>query len=290
VRHIVGVRAEKEGRVLNFQTSDETLKKNDTVIVNTENGPSVGVVATDSKAVPLHLLPTDIRNIVRKCTDEDLRVLEQNQKLERDAREFCFGRIRERGLPMKLISVECLFDRSKLIFFFTADNRVDFRELVKDLVQKFKTRIELRQIGARNESRIFGGLGVCGQKICCTNFLYNLDRVSVKMAKEQNMPLNPEKISGLCGRLMCCLAFEYDSYLDMKRGMPKCGKRVGIAQGGCGKVIRQNILKGTLAVYTEEGKEVEVEIKDLREPQPLPGPTAEAPPPRGPRNGGRGKR
>jgi cell fate regulator YaaT (PSP1 superfamily) len=290
VRHIVGVRAEKEGRVLNFQTSDETLKKNDTVIVNTENGPSVGVVATDSKAVPLHLLPTDIRNIVRKCTDEDLRVLEQNQKLERDAREFCFGRIRERGLPMKLISVECLFDRSKLIFFFTADNRVDFRELVKDLVQKFKTRIELRQIGARNESRIFGGLGVCGQKICCTNFLYNLDRVSVKMAKEQNMPLNPEKISGLCGRLMCCLAFEYDSYLDMKRGMPKCGKRVGIAQGGCGKVIRQNILKGTLAVYTEEGKEVEVEIKDLREPQPLPGPTAEAPLPRGPRNGGRGKR
>lgn len=290
MRHIVGVRAEKEGRVLNFQTSDETLKKNDAVIVNTENGPSVGIVATDSKAVPLHQLPTDIRNIVRKCTDEDLRVLEQNQKLERDAREFCFGRIRERGLPMKLISVECLFDRSKLIFFFTADNRVDFRELVKDLVQRFKTRIELRQIGARNESRIFGGLGVCGQKICCTNFLYNLDRVSVKMAKEQNMPLNPEKISGLCGRLMCCLAFEYDSYLDMKRGMPKCGKRVGIAQGGSGKVIRQNILKGTLAVYTEEGKEVEVEIKDLREPQPLPGPAADAPPPRGPRNGGRGKR
>jgi cell fate regulator YaaT (PSP1 superfamily) len=276
--------------VLNFQTSDETLKKNDAVIINTENGPSVGIVATDSKAVPMHLLPTDIRNIVRKCTDEDLRALEQNQKLERDARQFCFGRIRERGLPMKLISVECLFDRSKLIFFFTADNRVDFRELVKDLVQKFKTRIELRQIGARNESRIFGGLGVCGQKICCTNFLYNLDRVSVKMAKEQNMPLNPEKISGLCGRLMCCLAFEYDSYLDMKRGMPKCGKRVGIAQGGCGKVIRQNILKGTLAVYTEEGKEVEVEIKDLREPQPLPGPATEGPPPRGPRNGGRGKR
>ncbi|MGE5843963.1 MAG: stage 0 sporulation family protein [Syntrophaceae bacterium] len=290
MRHIVGVRAEKEGRVLNFQTSDETLKKSDAVIVNAENGPSVGIVATDSKAVPLHMLPTDIRSIIRRCTDEDLRTLAQNQKLERDARGFCFGRIRERGLPMKLIGVECLFDRSKLIFFFTADNRVDFRELVKDLVQKFKTRIELRQIGARNESRIFGGLGVCGQKICCTNFLYNLDRVSVKMAKEQNMPLNPEKISGLCGRLMCCLAFEYDSYLDMKRGMPKCGKRVGIAQGGCGKVIRQNILKGTLAVYTEEGKEVEVEIKDLREPQPLPAPAAEGPPPRGPRNGGRGQR
>jgi cell fate regulator YaaT (PSP1 superfamily) len=191
---------------------------------------------------------------------------------------------------MKLIGVECLFDRSKLIFFFTAENRVDFRELVKDLVQKFKTRIELRQIGARNESRIFGGLGVCGQKICCTSFLYNLDRVSVKMAKEQNMPLNPEKISGLCGRLMCCLAFEYDSYLDMKRGMPKCGKRVGIAQGGSGKVIRQNILKGTLAVYTEEGKEVEVEIKDLREPQPLPAQPADGSPSRGPRNGGRGQR
>lgn len=290
VRHIVGVRAEKEGRVLNFQTPDANLKKDDAVLINAENGLSVGIVATDSKAVPLHLLPTDIRSIVRKCSDGDLRALEQNRKLERDAREFCFGRIRERALPMKLIDVECLFDRSKLIFFFTADNRVDFRELVKDLVQKFKTRIELRQIGARNESRIFGGIGVCGQKICCTNFLYNLDRVSVKMAKEQNMPLNPEKISGLCGRLMCCLAFEYDSYLDMKRGMPKCGKRVGIAQGGSGKVIRQNILKGTLAVYTEEGKEVEVEIKDLREPQPLPAQPPDGPPPRGPRNGGRGQR
>ncbi len=286
----MGVRAEKEARVLNFQSPDDTLKKNDAVIVNAENGLSVGIVATDSRSVPLHMLPTEIRNIVRRCTEEDLRTLEENQKLERDAREFCFGRIRERALPMKLIGVECLFDRSKLIFFFTADNRVDFRELVKDLVQKFKTRIELRQIGARNESRIFGGIGVCGQKICCTNFLYNLDRVSVKMAKEQNMPLNPEKISGLCGRLMCCLAFEYDSYLDMKRGMPKCGKRVGIAQGGSGKVIRQNILKGTLAVYTEEGKEVEVEIKDLREPQSAPGPAAEGPPPRGPRNGGRGQR
>jgi cell fate regulator YaaT (PSP1 superfamily) len=286
----VGVRAEKEARVLNFQSSDGTLKKNDAVIVNAENGLSVGIVATDSRSVALHMLPTEIRNIVRRCTEDDLRTLEQNQKLERDAREFCFKRIRERALPMKLIGVECLFDRSKLIFFFTADSRVDFRELVKDLVQKFKTRIELRQIGARNESKIFGGVGVCGQKICCTNFLYNLDRVSVKMAKEQNMPLNPEKISGLCGRLMCCLAFEYDSYLDMKRGMPKCGKRVGIAQGGSGKVIRQNILKGTLAVYTEEGKEVEVEIKDLREPQSAPGPAAEGPPPRGPRNGGRGQR
>lgn len=290
VRHIVGVRAEKEGRVLNFQTADETLKKNDTVIVHAENGLCVGVVATESRAVPLHLLPTDIRSIVRRCSDGDLRTLEQNRKLERDARDFCFGRIRERRLPMKLVGVDCLFDRSKLIFFFTAENRVDFRELVKDLVQRFKTRIELRQIGARNESRIFGGLGVCGQKICCTSFLYNLDRVSVKMAKEQNMPLNPEKISGLCGRLMCCLAFEYDSYLDMKRGMPKCGRRVGIAQGGSGKVIRQNILKGTLAVYTEEGKEVEVEIKDLREPQPLPAPPADGPSPRGPKNGARGQR
>ncbi len=264
----MGVRAEKEARVLNFQSSDGTLKKNDAVIVNAENGLSVGIVATDSRSVPLHMLPTEIRNIVRRCTEEDLRTLEQNQKLERDARAFCFTRIRERSLPMKLIGVECLFDRSKLIFFFTADNRVDFRELVKDLVQKFKTRIELRQIGARNESRIFGGLGVCGQKICCTNFLYTLDRVSVKMAKEQNMPLNPEKISGLCGRLMCCLAFEYDSYLDMKRGMPKCGKRVSLAQGGTGKVIRQNILKGTMAVITEDGKEIEVEVKDLADSHP----------------------
>ena len=163
---------------------------------------------------------------------------------------------------MKLISVECLFDRSKLIFSFTAENRVDFRDLVKDLVQKFKTRIELRQIGARQETRLVRGLGICGREVCCVNLLHNLDRVSVRMAKEQSMSLNPEKISGLCGRLMCCLAYEYDGYLEMKKDMPRCGKVVQTTEGQ-GRVIRQNILQGQVSVELEDGKEICIPVKDL---------------------------
>jgi len=263
LKNIVSVKIEKEGKVFSFSAGDIPLKKNDQVIVHTDNGLSMGLVVSEVKSIPLHKLPTDLKNIVRKATEEDIRSSESNRGLEEEAYEFCFGRIQERELPMNLVEVESNFDRSKLIFYFTADNRVDFRELVKDLVQRFKTRIELRQIGARNESRIFGGLGICGRKICCTNFLYNLDRVSIKMAKEQNMPLNPEKISGLCGRLMCCLAFEFDSYLDMKRGMPKCGKRITTPEG-TGKVSRQNILKGTISVELEGGKEVELDLKKMK--------------------------
>jgi len=263
LKNIVSVKIEKEGKVFSFSAGDIPLKKNDLVIVHTDNGLSMGMVVSEVKSIPLHKLPTDLKNIVRKATEEDIRSSESNRGLEEEAFEFCSGRIRERELPMNLVEVESNFDRSKLIFYFTADNRVDFRELVKDLVQRFKTRIELRQIGARNESRIFGGLGICGRKICCTNFLYNLDRVSIKMAKEQNMPLNPEKISGLCGRLMCCLAFEFDAYLDMKRGMPKCGKRITTPEG-TGKVSRQNILKGTISVELEGGKEVELDLKKIK--------------------------
>jgi len=163
---------------------------------------------------------------------------------------------------MKLIDVECLFDKSQIIFYFTAENRVDFRELVKDLVQRFKTRIELRQIGARQEARMIRGMGVCGREVCCASLIHNLDRVSVKMAKEQSVSLNPEKISGLCGRLMCCLAFEYDAYQDMKKDVPKCGKMIHTREGR-GKVIRQNILQGEIAVELEDGREITVNISDL---------------------------
>ncbi len=263
MKNIVSVKIEKEGKISSFSAGDIPLRKNDHVIVHTDNGLSMGLVVSDVKSVPLHKLPTDLKNIVRKATEADIQSSESNRGLEEEAFEFCLGKIREKELPMSLVEVESNFDRSKLIFYFTADNRVDFRELVKDLVQRFKTRIELRQIGARNESRIFGGLGICGRKICCTNFLYNLDRVSIKMAKEQNMPLNPEKISGLCGRLMCCLAFEFDAYLDMKRGMPKCGKRITTPEG-TGKVSRQNILKGTISVELEGGKEIELDLKKMK--------------------------
>jgi len=218
LKNIIGVKFKKEGKIYNFDALDIPLAKNDQVIVNTEDGPAIGTVITDTTLVEPDKLPPNLKSVLRKTTQEDLKIKLNNADLEQQANQFCKQRIKERRLPMKLIDVESLFDRSKLIFYFTAENRVDFRELVKDLVQKFKTRIELRQIGARHEARIVKGMGICGREICCVNLLNNLDRVSVKMAKEQSMSLNPEKISGLCGRLMCCLAFEYDLYQDTKNG------------------------------------------------------------------------
>jgi len=238
------------------------LEKNEQVIVNTENGTSLGTVIMEVKSVPIYKLPIGLKNVVRKATDDDLKTKKDNEVMEQEARQFCLEKIRERELPMKLIEVECLFDKSQIIFYFTAESRVDFRELVKDLVQRFKIRIELRQIGARHEARMVKGLGICGREVCCANLILNLDRVSVKMAKEQSVSLNPEKISGLCGRLMCCLAFEFDVYQDMKRDIPKCGKMINTAEGR-GKVIRQNIFKGEIVVELETGKEITVNIDDL---------------------------
>lgn len=221
MKNIVGIRFKKEGKIYNFDCAELTLVKNDQVIVQTEDGPAIGAVITEMTAMEQDSLPPNLKSVLRKITDDDLKTRDNNIILEKQACHFCKQRIEERRLPMKLIDVESLFDRSKLVFYFTAENRVDFRELVKDLVQKFKTRIELRQIGARHEARIVKGMGICGREICCVNLLSNLDRVSVKMAKEQSMSLNPEKISGLCGRLMCCLAFEYDFYQDAKGGKRK---------------------------------------------------------------------
>jgi cell fate regulator YaaT (PSP1 superfamily) len=223
---------------------------------------SLGTIITDVKSMPIYQLPINLKNVVRKATEEDLRVRKDNEILEQESRQFCLEKIRERNLPMKLIDVECLFDKSQIIFYFTAENRVDFRDLIKDLVQRFKIRIELRQIGARHEARMIKGLGICGREVCCANMIHNLDRVSVKMAKEQSVSLNPEKISGLCGRLMCCLAFEFDGYQDMKKNIPKCGKVINTAEGR-GKVIRQNMLKGEVVVELESGKEITVKMENL---------------------------
>ena len=261
MKNIVGVRFKKEGKIYNFHAADLDLKKNIPVIVDTESGLALGTTATEVRPVEDDSLPAGLKDVVRIASEADLNAREDIHRQEDEMRAFCEGRINERSLPMKLVDVESLFDRSKVIFYFTADNRVDFRELVKDLVQKYKTRIELRQIGARHEARMIKGLAVCGREVCCASLLHNLDRVSVKMAKEQSMSLNPEKISGLCGRLMCCLAFEYDCYADMKKNMPKCGKTIQTASGK-GKVLRQNVLKGEIAVEMEDGKEVIIKVDE----------------------------
>ncbi|MDA8125982.1 MAG: stage 0 sporulation family protein [Deltaproteobacteria bacterium] len=263
MKNIVGVKFKKEGKIYSFHAADLKLELDDFVLVNTENGPAIGSVVTEVHAVTEEQLAGNLKNVIRAATDDDLRTCEKNRVQEREALQYCARRIAERQLPMKTIEVECLFDKSKMVFYFTAETRVDFRELVKDLVQKFRTRIELRQIGARQEARIIKGLGVCGREVCCATLLHNLDRVSVKMAKEQNMSLNPEKISGLCGRLMCCLGFEYDGYAEMKKDMPKCGKLVQTPEGR-GKVIRQNALQGEVVVYLEAGKEATFKTKDVQ--------------------------
>jgi cell fate regulator YaaT (PSP1 superfamily) len=262
LRNIVGIRFKKDNKIYSFDAGDLPLQKDDQVIVKTEHGMAVGTVSAEVKAVAFHTLPGTLKGVIRKVAEDDVTIINDNELLEYEARKFCLEKIRERNLLMKLIDVECLFDKSQIIFYFTAENRVDFRELVKDLVQRFKTRIELRQIGARQEARMIRGMGVCGREVCCASLIHNLDRVSVKMAKEQSVSLNPEKISGLCGRLMCCLAFEYDAYQDMKKDVPKCGKMIHTREGR-GKVIRQNILQGEIAVELEDGREITVNISDL---------------------------
>lgn len=262
MKNIVGVKFRKDGKIYNFDAAGLHLLKHDQVIVETEIGVVLGTVTTGEKPAPANRLPEDLKKVMRKATAEDLEIKAEHELMEQQAREYCMERIRERNLSMKLISVEYLFDKSKVMFYFTAENRVDFRDLVKDLVQRFKLRIELRQVGARQEARIIKGLGICGREVCCASMLHNLDRVSVKMAKEQNMSLNPEKISGLCGRLMCCLAFEYDGYVDMKKNMPKCGKVIHCEEGK-GKVIRQHALQGEISVELESGKEITVHVSEL---------------------------
>jgi len=224
--NIVGVKFKKEGRIYSFNAVDLMIHKGEQVIVNTDNGLALGIIVTDVKRCEPSELPANLKKVVRKATADDLRIKEENEKMEEDARKICVEKIVEKGLAMKMVGVDCLFDKSKMIFYFSAEARVDFRDLVKDLVQKFKTRIELKQIGARQEARIIKGLAVCGRMVCCAGILQNLDRVTVKMAKEQSMSLNPEKISGLCGRLMCCLSFEHEGYAGSK----KCSKAAKVVR------------------------------------------------------------
>ncbi len=200
--------------------------------------------------------------IERLATPEDLTQEDKNRLLEQRAMGFCQQRIDARQLPIHLVRVECLFDASKIIFYFTAPGRVDFRELVKDLVQEFRTRIELRQIGVRHRAKMVGGLGICGSVLCCASFLKEFEPVSVRMAKEQQLSLNPSKISGVCGRLMCCLTYEHPIYQELRRHLPRLGKRVKVAEGE-GKIIRYNLIRQTVTLEMDEGQELELSLSQL---------------------------
>jgi len=261
---VVEVQILKYGRVQLFDTNSLTLRKGERVLVESEQGLCFGVVCTDPRPSPASQKPA--RKVIRVATEQDVERSGRNAEMEREVYAFCYMKIKERSLPMSLISVECLFDEHKTMVYFTADGRVDFRELVKDLVQKLRTRIEMRQIGVRHQARMVGGLGTCGRPLCCTSFLSGFAPVSIKMAKEQNLSLNPTKISGMCGRLMCCLAYEFDHYELAKKDLPKVGKKVNTAYG-LAKVIRQNIFREKLTVLLESGEEKEIFYTEIvREP------------------------
>ncbi len=253
---VIGIRFRTGGKIYYFSPGEHVVKKGDYAVVQTEQGTGLGYVAEIGYPADCCRHLSEIKTIERLATADEIEKLRVNADFEREAKSYCLDRIQAHGLAMNLVDVEYFFDGSKVIFYFTAEGRVDFRELLKDLVRRLRTRVELRQIGIRNQAKMVGGLGGCGRPLCCSTFLKNFHAVSIKMAKEQNLSLNPSKISGACGRLMCCLQYEYETYRELKKDMPKIGKKIELPEGR-GKVIRQNVLERTITVLMEDGREVE---------------------------------
>lgn len=254
---VVGVRFKKAGKIYYFDPGDIDVNKSDNVIVETARGVEFGECVTGPKLVKEEDIVSPLKNVIRKATEEDVAGHNENKIKEKEAFDICMQKILEHELVMKLIDVEYTFDNNKVIFYFTADGRVDFRELVKDLATIFRTRIELRQIGVRDESKMVGGLGPCGRPLCCSSFLGDFVPVSIKMAKEQNLSLNPTKISGICGRLMCCLNYEQETYEETRKKLPRIGSIVETGDGR-GEVISNSVVKELVKVKfkTKEGEEV----------------------------------
>jgi len=257
---VIGVRFKKAGKIYYFDPDGQDIQVGDAVIVETVRGVEYGDVVVGPKEVTEEEIIAPLKKVIRVATEEDKKQVEENRQKEEEAYEICYQKIQDHNLAMKLIDVEYTFDNNKIIFYFTADGRIDFRELVKDLAAIFKTRIELRQIGVRDEAKMMGGLGPCGRPLCCGTFLGEFQPVSIKMAKEQNLSLNPTKISGLCGRLMCCLKYEQEYYEEARKKMPKVHAEI-ITPDGKGVVVENIVLqqkvkaKVTLADGTFDIKE-----------------------------------
>ncbi|ACB59513.1 MULTISPECIES: stage 0 sporulation family protein [Exiguobacterium] len=248
---VVGVRFKEAGKIYYFAPGQESLSRGQSVIVETVRGIEYGEVVIADKQMDEEDVVLPLKSILRVADDKDAMIVRENKMAAFDAHAVCVEKIREHKLDMKLVDVEYTFDRNKVIFYFTAEGRVDFRELVKDLAAVFRTRIELRQIGVRDEAKLLGGIGPCGRVLCCSSFLGEFEPVSIKMAKDQNLSLNPTKISGVCGRLMCCLKYENDTYEEMRRDLPDYGKRLTVPEGE-GRVVGLNILDQI----------VQIELKD----------------------------
>ena len=259
---IVGVRFRTAGKVYYFGPKNLDLKIGDRVIVETARGVEMGTVAVAPKEVPDDEVVQPLKTVQRIATEEDFKRAEKNKEKEKEAFKICQEKIKKHKLEMKLVDAEYTFDNNKLLFYFTADGRIDFRELVKDLASVFKTRIELRQIGVRDEAKIMGGIGVCGRPLCCATYMPEFVPVSIKMAKEQNLSLNPTKISGVCGRLMCCLKNEEETYEYLNSRLPNVGDYVTTDDGLKGEVSSVNVLRQLVKVLVEVNDE-----KELREYQ-----------------------
>ena len=247
-------RFKKAGKIYYFDPADMNIQKDTYVVVETARGIEFGECVIGIKEINENDIVSPLKSVLRIATNEDIEKHFKNKDKEKDAFDICLKKIQEHGLTMKLIDVEYTFDNNKVIFYFTADGRVDFRDLVKDLATIFKTRIELRQIGVRDEAKMLGGLGPCGRPMCCSSFLGDFASVSIKMAKEQNLSLNPTKISGICGRLMCCLNYEQSTYEDIRKRMPKVGSIVKTSEG-TGEVFSNNIVKESIKVKLKKGEE-----------------------------------
>ena len=251
---VVGVRFKKAGKIYYFDPEQIIINKYDSVIVETARGIEFGEAVVGLKEVAEESIISPLKSVIRVATKKDKELHEKNKLKEKEAFEACLAKIEEHEMDMKLIDAEYTFDNNKIIFYFTADGRVDFRELVKDLASIFKTRIELRQIGVRDEAKMLGGIGPCGKNLCCSSWLGDFEPVSIKMAKDQNLSLNPAKISGICGRLCCCLKFEYDTYHEILEKMPRIGTIVRSEEGE-GPVIGIETLKERVRVRIKKDKD-----------------------------------
>jgi len=264
---VIGVRFRTAGKVYFFDPLEYDIKRGDHVIVETARGVEFGTVVGDPKEVEEDKVIQPLKPVLRIATEKDVEQEAANKEKEKEAFKICLEKIRKHGLAMKLIDAEYTFDNNKVLFYFTADGRIDFRELVKDLAAVFKTRIELRQIGVRDETKILGGIGICGRPLCCHTHLSEFIPVSIKMAKEQNLSLNPTKISGVCGRLMCCLKHEEETYEELNRRLPNVGDQVTTKDGQKGEVQSVNILRQLVKVIVENGDTKEIQeypVEDLR--------------------------
>ena len=259
MKRIIGVRFRSAGKIYFFDPLDFEVKRNDHVIVETARGIEYGTVVGDIREVDDSEVTQPLKPVLRIATKKDDEQEQKNKEKEKDAFKICLEKIHARGLEMKLIDAEYTFDNNKILFYFTADGRIDFRELVKDLAGVFRTRIELRQIGVRDETKIRGGIGVCGRPVCCNTYLSDFIPVSIKMAKEQNLSLNPTKISGVCGRLMCCLKHEEETYEDLNRRLPGVGDYVTTPDGLRGEVQSVNVLRQLVKVIVDVDGDKEIQ-------------------------------